>query len=186
MNEIGLLRNQLAAEWTHVREVASACATAHASARTPPAEGALEAFSQACARYLRRVLGCFEQRERRLGELYARLPAADPGRQALERLRSIGGAGEALAKLSAATADKGGAAAELRAREAWVELARFANGPRNAWCGGLEALLASNPRVKDWRTFAGIDADSVVEERSLYARVRETLPAGIRLVAGPV
>jgi hypothetical protein len=186
MNEIGMLRNQLAAERTHVLEVASACAAAHAGAPPLPAEAALEAFSDACARYLRRVLGWFEQRDRRLGELYARAPAADRGRQAFERIRSIGGSGQALAKLPATTAARGAAAAVLTAHEAWAELARFLNGPWNAWCGALEPLLASNPRVKDWRTFAGIDADSVVEERSLYARVRETLPAGIELVAGPV
>ena len=45
----------------------------------------------------------------------------------------------------------------------------------------IEALIASNQRVADWRAFGGIDADSVCHERALYARVRAALPSGSAL-----
>jgi hypothetical protein len=155
MNEIELLRNQLATERRHVREVASACAAAHAGA--PPAAGdaALEALRAACGEYLGRVLDWFDRRDQRLGELYAQHPAADSGRMALERLKQAG-----------------------PAPESWQALAAFINGPWDDRRGAIEALLASNPRVADWRAFCGIDADSVCEERALYARVRAALPSG--------
>ena len=47
----------------------------------------------------------------------------------------------------------------------------------------LEALLASNPRITDWRTVGGIDADGILEERRRFAGVRDALPAGVTLDA---
>ena len=153
MNEIELLRSQLATERRHVREIASACAAAHAGAPARPGDAALEALSAACGEYLGCVLDWFDRRDQRLGELYAH-PAADSGRMALERLKRAG-----------------------PAHQAWPALAAFINGPWDARRGAIETLLASNPRVADWRAFCGIDADSVCQERALYARVRAALPS---------
>jgi len=154
MNEIGLLRSQLATERRHVREVANACAAALSGAPARPGDAALETLQAACAEYLGCVLEWFDRREQRLGELCVQHAAADPSRMALERLRR---AGPAL--------------------ERWRALAEHINGPWNARCDAIEALLASNPRVADWRAFCGIDADSVCQERALYARVRAALPS---------
>ena len=171
MNEIELLRNQLATERRHVREVASACLAAHGGA--PPAAGdaALEALRGACGEYLGCVLDWFDRRDARLGELYARRPPADAGRAALAALDPAGRGREALEKLGVRGA----------ARESWQALARFIHGPWDARRGAIEALLASNQRVADWRVISGVDADSVCHERALFARVVAALPSGSAL-----
>ena len=171
MNEIELLRNQLAAERRHVREVASACAAAHTGARPAPGDAALEAFRGACAEYLGCVLDWFDRRDARLGELYARHSPADAGQRALAALGMAGRGREALEELEA-RGPAGGS---------WQALSRFIHGPWDARRGAIEALLASNQRIADWRVFGGIDADSVCHERALYARVRAVLPSGSAL-----
>lgn len=168
MNEIELLRAQLATERRHVREVASACAAAHVSAPAGPADAALEPLRGACGEYLALVLDWFDQRDERLGELCARHPPPEVGGTALAALDLAGRGREALERL-----EQPGPA-----RERWQALARFINGPWDARRGAIEALLASNPRAADWRAFGAIDADSVWQERALYARVRAALACG--------
>jgi hypothetical protein len=170
MNEIQLLRDQLSAERRHVREVATACATAR-DASPARAGSALAALDEASTQYLGCVLDWFEQRDARLISLYARLPADDPARSVSEALGPEGGAAEALALLHAA---QGRGAA-------WNALAQFIVGPWDTRRGAIEALLASNPRVGDWRAIAGIDADSVYRERAMYQRVRAALPTDVDL-----
>lgn len=174
MNEIQLLRAQLATERRHVREVASACAAAHLGGAGAPQGAALEAFGAACTEYLGCVLDWLDRRDQRLGELYSTLPAGDAVRKALETLDPRGRGRDALAGLEAGAS----------AREAWAALAQFVNGAWDARCGAVEQLLVANTHVADWRLFGGIDADSVYQERALYARVRTALPAGIELAAG--
>lgn len=169
MNEIGLLRNQLATERRHVREVADACAAAHLKA--PAGGGVLERLREACTEYLGCVLGWFDQRDERLGEICARIPAGDAGRGAIAALERGGCGREALTRLA-----QGGVA-----HESWQALAQFINSAWDARRGAIEAALASNARVADWRAFGGIDADSVYQERALYARVRAALPEGVEL-----
>jgi|SRR5215467_3416445 len=168
MNEIELLREQLATERRHVREVASACAAACGGAPAAPGDVALEALRGACAEYLRCVLDWFDRRDARLGELYARRPSADAGPGALAALEPAGRGHEALEEL----------VTRGPASESWQALARFIHGPWDARRGATDALLASNQRIADWRAIAGVDADSVCHERALYARVRAALPSG--------
>lgn len=155
MNEIQLLRAQLAAERRRVREVAAAGAAAGGS----PA-----AFAEACAAYLACVLGWFEQRD-------ARLPAAVAIRGALAAAGESGGAREALALLRTAGDTPAG----------WQALAHFIQGRWDTRRGAIEACLATDVSVADWRTYAGVDADSIVRERALYRQVRAALPAGVDL-----
>jgi hypothetical protein len=171
MNEIELLRNQLATERLHVREVASACAAALAAGPQAQGDAALETLRGACGDYLALVLDWFDRRDARLGELYAQRPPADAGRTALAALDLAGRGREALEEMTALGP----------ARESWQALARFIHGPWDERRGAVEALLASNQRVADWRVFGGIDADSVCQERALYARVRAALPSGSAL-----
>jgi hypothetical protein len=185
MNEIQTLRNQLDTEHRHVREVVRACAAAHGAPRGMTDAAALAAFSQACAEYLECLLGWFEARDQRLAGLYAALPADDPGRRALAALGERGSGAEALKRLAAGAAPERGTATDRSAAGRWQELAQFVAG---AWDGrreAIDALLASNPRVTYWRTFSRVDADSIVEERSRYARVRATLPPGVELAGAP-
>jgi hypothetical protein len=41
----------------------------------------------------------------------------------------------------------------------------------------LDALLARNPPVTEWRAIPRIDADSIFAERARYARVKAAIPA---------
>lgn len=190
MNEIHLIRTQLRAERERVGAVARACAAALAGTdpQTLAPGSAPEELRQASAEYLACVLEWFEARDERLRELYARRPSADPERRSVEKMLGGGGSSrEALERLERAagraaseTDDSSGSRQELR----WQELARFIAGP---WTGRREAIeraLSSNPRVADWRAIGGIDADSILDERRRYARVRQHLPPGTAAPAG--
>jgi hypothetical protein len=185
VNEIQIIRDQLAAERLHASAVANACAAALGHPTNPEgANGAQRAeFRQACVDYLVCVLAWFEERDQRLADLARlRLPPAQPSRRALEEaLARPGRSREALAKLEAACAAAIAGAADGRVQPRWQAFAQYFNG---IWCArreALDALLASMSRAADWRAVAGIDADSILEERRRYARVGAALPVGTRL-----
>jgi hypothetical protein len=178
MNEVQLIRNQLALERAHAAAVANACATAEPTSDSPGP------FRAACVDYLACVLTWFEERDQRLMDLIqARVGSTDPVRRSLEEvLARRGRSREALAKLESACARS--AAADLRGRQqGWREFAEYFNGAWNTRREALDALLSSNSRASDWRSFAGIDADSILEERRRYAQVRAQVPAGATLAS---
>jgi hypothetical protein len=159
MNEIQLLREQLAAERRHVRAVASTCAGALRCAPTSQQTPTLAALSEASTTYLALVVGWFEARDARLTALGTHLPPGEAlGREALDKVR----AGANLA-------------------EAWGACAALLSGAWDSRRASIEALCTANLRVTGWRAFARIDADSIREERALYVRVRAALPAGLEL-----
>ena len=187
MNEIQLIRRQLQAEREHAGAVAHACAAALAQARPAAlASGTpLEEFRQASVDYLVCVLAWFEERDRRLAALVHHWPPEHPTRDALDEVLSRRGRSrEALEKLEAAFAHPTQPAAETP-RSLWEEFARYFNGAWSTRRDALDALLAQNTRPGDWRAFSGIDADSILEERTRLARVAQTLPPGMTL-AGTV
>ncbi|MGB6605097.1 MAG: hypothetical protein WBE65_12470 [Steroidobacteraceae bacterium] len=166
MNEIQLMRRQLATESDHVGAVARACAAVLAEAELQGAARApaLTAFHAAAVEYLARVLAGFEQRDERLRELYVQRPADDPGRRSVEQMLAGGGSSrEALEQLG---------------QVHWQEFSRFIAGPWKARRDVIERILSGNPRTADWRAVAGIDADSILEERRGYAQLRQHLPQG--------
>jgi len=126
-------------------------------------------------------LAWFEERDERLGDLPgARFAPEDAARRALEEaLARPGRSRETLERLAAAVASP--ATAGASPPSGWSEFAQYFNGVWSARRDAVEALLAPNPRVGDWRAVAGIDADSILEERQLYARVGERLPPGVSL-----
>jgi len=160
MNEIQLLREQLAAERRHVREVAAACAAAYRLAPVRPADAALGRLRRAGCEYLGCVLGWFEERDARL-RAYSATSCGDAGRRALEVLGTL--------------------AAEGEARAGWEALCDLINGPWDGQRSASAALLDSLAHVADWRAVAAIDADSIYRERALYAQVRAALPPGVAL-----
>jgi hypothetical protein len=184
MNETQLIRAQLDLERAHAGAVARACATALQRA-TPIslASGApLESFRQACVDYLVCVLAWFEERDRRLAGLIGQYGPEHPTRDALDAaLARRGRSREALEKLEAAFAAAPDAAAPTR--QAWTEFAQFFGSTWSTRRDALDALLAANSRASEWRLISGIDADGILEERSRYARVQETLPPGVALGA---
>jgi hypothetical protein len=152
VNEIQLLRAQLDGERRRVREVAAACAAALGDG----AAGTPDALTQACTTYLACVLRWFEARDARLRS---------------GAVLDQGSAREALALLGAAGATPA----------AWRALALFIQGAWDERRGAIDALLAAHGSVADWRALAGVDADSICLERTLYGQVRAALPAGIEL-----
>lgn len=185
MNELEIIRSQLAIEQAHASEVANACAEAFGSADAAHSspEGN-SPFRDACVSYLVWVLARFEERDQTLSELLAsresRVVAGEAAVGAREITGLVGRSGtsrEALARLESALAADGAAAAGA----AWREFARFFN---SAWAprrGALEDVLVRQLSVTDWRAVSAIDADSILEERKRYARLAAELPAGIGL-----
>jgi len=154
MNEIGLIRRQLAIEQAHALEVSGAV-TARDTA-------SLEGLRHAARDYLACVLGSFAQRDAQLAALAARLPAGDPRRPALAA--ALAGPG--------ASCD----AQALLESDSWVALDEYLRGVWSARRAALDASLGASTPVTEWRQVAVIGADSVLEERTRYARVH----AGLR------
>jgi len=199
MNEVELIRGQLTLEKQHAAEVARACASALAAAGSSGIErlASLEAFRQAGVEYLVWMLSRFEEREQVFHDLLrGRFPAEDPDRSAAEGIprsaapgatwdnrRAVetalalpGTSREALAKLETAlgvTVDSDSAAGR------WTDFLRFFSGAWSARRDEIDRLFERQAKVADWRTVSDIDADSIVDERSRYARVKATLPDGI-------
>jgi hypothetical protein len=187
MNEVELIRHQLALERAHVGVVANACANAmQGEIGAVATADSLGQFRRACVDYLACVLAWFEERDQRLTDLLQARPGpTDPARRALEEvLTRRGRSREALAKLEAACA---GTAVPDPAgpQRAWREFAEYFNGVWNTRRDALDALLATNSRATDWRTFGGIDADSILEERRRYAQVCAQVPPGVALGTRP-
>jgi hypothetical protein len=162
MNELDIIRSQLAVQQTHAAEVANACAAAFGEVAAP--------FREACVSYLVWVLAQFEERDQTLSEtpsshhLAGLLSRPGTSREALSRLEAALAAGESAA-----------------ARASWQEFARFFN---SAWVprrGTLDAALAENLSMADLRAVCAIDADSILEERNRFAGVAALLPSGIEL-----
>ena len=173
MNELEIIRSQLAVEQAHASEVANACA----------APGTTAPFREACVSYLVWVLARFEERDQSLSELLAARQSPANGTMAANarHLGSLvtrsGTSREALSRLEAALA----AGESQAAGTGWQEFAHFFNstwGPRRS---ALEAALAGQLSVADWRAVSAIDADSMLEERKRYAAVVAQLPPGMEL-----
>jgi nucleotidyltransferase/DNA polymerase involved in DNA repair len=204
MNEVELIRAQLSLERQHAAAVSHALSAAAAQGDNRLA--ALDAFREASVEYLAWILSRFEEREQVFHDLIrARLSAEDASRHSVETTFALRGTSrEALAKLeaalgaevrSAATSDSGsaqlGSAATSRQSATenaiqtarWADFLLFFDGPWSARRDALDKLFAQQARTTDWRALSGIDADSILDERSRYARVRATLPEGVELPA---
>jgi hypothetical protein len=181
MNEIEIIRSQVAAEQSHAAEVIKACATVFGAEGAAPASGEATAlFREACVSYLVWVLARFEERDQTLSDLLgARQPlasgAAAAGMRHLASLIARSGASrEALSRLEAALA----AAESPTSQAGWREFIRFfeaAWAPRRA---ALDGALAEHLGVADLRAVYAIDADSILDERKRYARVADQAPTG--------
>jgi hypothetical protein len=81
---------------------------------------------------------------------------------------------EALAKLETALGVNGATATTT----AWTEFLHFFSSAWSARRDEIDRLFERQAKIADWRTVSDIDADSIVDERTRYARVKATLPAG--------
>ena len=183
MNELEIIRSQLAMEQVHAAEIANAAAAVlGGSPQAAAAPDATALFREACVSYLVWVLARFEERDQTLSELLAARHSDGNGAAASSPhlgglIARSGTSREALVRLESALA--GG---ESQAAGAgWQEFARFFNSawvPRRA---ALEAALPEHLSMEEWRAVAGLDADSILDERRRYARIVALLPAGIEL-----
>ena len=177
MNEVQLIRAQLSLERQHAAEVARTFVDALAGSGPQGTErkAAVEALRQAGVEYLAWILSRFEERDQVFHDLVRqRFAPEDPSRRAIEAALSLPGSSrEALAKLETAL---GGAS-----ESAWTEFLRFFSGAWSSRRDEIDRLFERQAKVTDWRTASDIDADSIVEERGRYARVKATLPAGIEI-----
>ena len=182
MNELEIIRSQLAVEQSHAADVTHACAAVFGATDSSLSEGTA-LFREACVSYLVWVLARFEERDQTLSELLATrqsTASGAAGASARHLAGLIGRSGtsrEALSRLEAALA----AGEAPAARAGWQEFARFFDSawvPRRA---ALERALAEHLAVADWRTVCAIDADFILDERNRFARVSAQLPAGVEL-----
>ena len=182
MNEIELIRAQLATERSHAAQVANACLAACGSAGAAPPQ----AFRDACVDYLVWVLSRFEQRDQLLAERLNRglanaagtLEDTLPGELA-ELAARTGSSREALSRLEAAL----DAPRTREAHAAWHAFGQFFNAVWNARRIAIERQLAHLPRAAHWRALSVVDADAILEERARYLRIAELLPPGVTLIS---
>lgn len=181
MNEVELIRAQLAVERRHASDVTRALSAA--ASRSGNGLASAQDFRQACVDYLVWALSRFEEREQIFHDLLrGRASADDKERRAVESALSLTGTSrEALAKLETALGSDTRPDTERRGR--WTEFQQFFAGAWSARRDALDKLFAQQASVSDWRAVSGIDADSIFDERSRYARVRAALPVGIELPA---
>jgi hypothetical protein len=179
MNELEIIRSQLAVEQAHAADVVNACAAAFGStdAASVPSK-ATAPFREACVSYLVWVLARFEERDQTLSELLESRQSpvngsvAASARQLASLISRPGTSREALSRLEAAL----GAGESAAARAGWQEFARFFN---SAWMPrrtALEGALTEHLGVSDWRAVCAIDADSILDERNRFGRVAGARP----------
>ena len=182
MNELEIIRSQLAREQSHAAEVAHVCAALLGSrSSAAPAPEAAAPFREACVSYLVWALARFEERDQTLAELLgarasaAGTAAAAHARQLGDLLSRSGRSREALSRLEGALAAADPAGAQAR----WAEFDQFFSSAWSPRRAALEQALAQHLSVEEWRAIGAIDADSILEERERHARVIAQLPAGL-------
>lgn len=183
MNEVELIRAQLATERRHAAQVANACV----SVLEDPAQvldgQTLVTFCQTCVEYLVWVLARFEERDQMMLDLgYARPGGEDRRRELQEILGWPGKSREALTRLQAAL-DRTSGDRTLGSPPLgpWREFAQFFNGDWSRRREALDGLFGRFATTADWRKVACIDADSILDERSRFARVQAAAPPGVEL-----
>jgi hypothetical protein len=181
MNEVELIRAQLSVERRHASDVTRALSAV--ASRSGDGLATAQDFRQAGVDYLVWTLSRFEEREQTFHDLLrSRASPDDAERRAVESaLGKTGTSREALAKLETALGSPPGADSERLGR--WADFQQFFAGAWSARRDALDKLFTQQATVSDWRAVSGIDADSIFDERSRYARVRAALPAGIELPA---
>jgi hypothetical protein len=165
MNEVQLIRAQLATEKKHAAEVAQACASVLATMDSQQRD---DERLGPLVEYLVWILTRFEEREQVFHALLrSRFAADDANRRAVEDALALPGTSrEALANLETAV----DATTDRSTR--WTDFAKFFSGPWSARREELDRLFEKQAKVTDWRAVSGIDADSIFDERSRYARVQ--------------
>jgi len=169
MDEIAILRGQLATERQHLAAVKKACRAALARGGDTPG---IDGFARACASYLlhigRRLLA---QDQAHTVLLRPRVAPGDAAnRQLLDDLETtLGQLRSALQALEASAAPVAGLRDYLDFVDDVLAKRRHV----------LEPLFAAHYTVEDWRAAAFVDADSILEERERFAACQAAAPPGV-------
>jgi hypothetical protein len=149
MNEIDFIRQQLASERTHLREVLRTVRQATAAPRPPHAVALY--LDWAGRRLIQQVLA---------HQTALQVPAAlAPAMQ--EQLTAAASAARQASETGADTP------APLQTERLLAVL--------DAWSDPLDAAAASVLRITHWRSAAQLSADTILEERQLYATARDAV-----------
>lgn len=182
MNEVDFLRDQVALERQHFDSVRGACAAAIGSALDP---ARLDELCRVAARYL-----CFAgERSALQDRAHCELLRARVARDDAASHKLVDDLGATLAPRRATLETLAAALADRRTDT--LGAAEFVAICRET-LRALDDALARRPpvlqrlfdrhyRVAEWRAASHIDADSILEERERYERVRAKLPRGIDL-----
>lgn len=176
MNEIEALRAQVGLERRHMAAVKNALAAVLAS---HPDEDAAP-FCARCCDYLLYIMRRFNaQDQAHVDTLLPRLPAdAEADRRLLvdlgRTLELNRAALDALAK-ARASLGAGGPAADFFA--ACGRYVAFYDAELRTRAHGFYHLMEAHYRVAEWRKVSMVNADSILEERRLFAAAREAAPA---------
>ena len=181
MDELAFIREQVRTERRHMAEVRQALGTA-IDARIN-AES-LDPFCAAAVQYLLFAVRRFNaQDQAHCDQLRPRLPVDDKSSQAL--LDALGStlarsrvAIDELANSTVAPPSNAQGSALVDAAQRYLAFYREALATQQ---GSLYPLFEKHYRQQDWRAASMVDADSVLEERRLYAAVRACLPDGVEL-----
>ena len=146
MNETDFIRQQLAAERAHLREILLAVRRENGAAAVA-----------------RPVTAYVEWASRRL------LDQLDAHRTALQAVPTIAAATRAQLTEVANAATEAGAAGAARSFN--LQAARVL-GLLEAWNEPLDAVAGATLRIGHWRRCAQLSADTILEERQLYAAAR--------------
>jgi len=181
VNELEFLRQQIATERGHMAAVRSACATALEQAGTPPDPE----FLGHCADYLVFIVARFNEQDRtHAGQIRPRLDVGDDaGRRAIDDLLgALEQSRAAISRLATAAADwRGGRADDAALVAALREYLAFYASVLATRRHSLQPWFDAHYGIAEWRRAAGVDADSILEERERYARVADSLPEGLSL-----
>jgi hypothetical protein len=174
MNEVELIRTQLATERRHATLVAGACVRALEEAAELLPSLDLTSFCQTCVDYLVWVLVRFEARDRSL------LAGGGEDRRKLAEI--IGGAGhsrDALARLQSSLER----ATPESLERSWREFAQYFSADWSARRLAVDEIFGRTATLAEWRSMASIDERSILDERNRFVRVQACAPPGIELRA---
>lgn len=168
MNEVQLIRRELAAQRRRARLLAAACS---------PEIGSVNSYvPDSYSLYFLLVLDLESKRlQSHLARLETRSDLSADERRALERcareFASLAGGHAAAARDTAAdTRDTAAGTSVTRNAEALTRLSTIVEE--------LESIAESRYTVDDWRRTAHVDADSILEERRLHERARNEQARG--------
>lgn len=165
--------------------VRSACANA---LEQPDAQPDTE-FLGHCADYLVFIVARFNAQDRAHAEqIRPRLGAGDDaGRKTIgELLAALDQSHVAIERLGTAVADwRGGRSGDAALVAALRDYLAFYASVLATRRHSLQPWFDAHYGIGEWRRAAGVDADSIFEERERFARVADSLPDGLSLAPSP-